>query len=265
MAEFLRDKRFSRTNQVDAVLKAFRKAIGTTDATPPESLDRIASSTHLPVPPGWNEGLRPSIWALDTEFVNLPKSDGCCGLSASLINVITGETIVNHRLELSTSPEELFERIVELGAPREQFMLHYRRPCNLPIISPRELADLLRSAGVSERDYILTWATGWIDYDIVRDFLARENRDTDLLPPREKRTIRVMFAWKALLHKKQPVGLEYLFKLVFPDSELNTVGHHVAELDAKKLAMMAWKLCELKYQPYQSRLNFRRVMIDLTL
>jgi hypothetical protein len=262
MAQVLQLSRFHLTNHVNQVLEAFAQALFSGDDNPPESLDRLtpsfppqilsaATETAYPT----NPGTRSNIWIIDTEYVSLPKDiGGVIPFSATITNLLSGDTIVNHRLELEIYLNELRDRIKDSGVSPYQFNIHYRDRCDLPIIKPRGLAHLLIAAGFKPADYIFVWANSFTDYENVYRFLEREELQYDLMPP-EENTVRVYYAWKELL-PGVPCGLEELFGKVFPDSPLNG-KHHVADVDTKKLGKMAWKLRELKYiKGKQKQLNF---------
>jgi hypothetical protein len=262
MAQVLQLGRFHLTGHVNQVLEAFAQALLSADDNPPNSLDRLtpffplqilsaATETAHPT----NPGTRPNIWIIDTEYVSLPKDvGGVIPFSATITNLLSGVTIVNHRLELEIYLNELRNRIKDSGVSPYQFNIHYRSQCDLPIIKPRGLAHLLITGGFKPADYIFVWANNYTDYENLYRFLEREDLQHDLMPP-EENTVRVYYAWKELL-PGVPCGLEELFGKVFPDSPLNG-KHHVADVDTKKLGKMAWKLRELQYvKGKQKQLDF---------
>jgi hypothetical protein len=262
MAQVLQLGRFHLTGHVNQVLEAFAQALLSADDNPPDSLDRLtpffplqilsaATETAHPT----NPGTRPNIWIIDTEYVSLPKDvGGVIPFSATITNLLSGVTIVNHRLELEIYLNELRNRIKDSGVSPYQFNIHYRSQCDLPIIKPRGLAHLLITGGFKPADYIFVWANNYTDYENLYRFLEREDLQHDLMPP-EENTVRVYYAWKELL-PGVPCGLEELFGKVFPDSPLNG-KHHVADVDTKKLGKMAWKLRELQYvKGKQKQLDF---------
>lgn len=237
MARVLRVNRFYRSSTIKEVLDILEHAgpsLGTT-ARP------RATSISKP---------KPNIWIIDTEFAQLQKeSGGRFDLSVCIMHLISGETILNHRLELPIPVANLAHIISQsnIWQAARQFKIHYGRqkPCNLPIITPQTLARVLKAAGFSPRDYIFVWHSSFVDYAVLLEFLARENLQHRLMPGRDN-VIRVLRAWKDLL-PGVPCGLADLFKLVFPKSELNRT-HHFADVDTKKLGMMTFKLRELRYR-----------------
>lgn len=230
MAHILRTHRFHRSGMVDQVLKALEHA------GPPVHTTETSKSKATP-----------NIWVMDAEFANLKKEMGLYALSVSIRNLLSDQMVVNHRLELPIPVQELEQMIQKSNCRQasDQFKIHYRRPCSLPIITPAQLSHLLKAAGFKPIDYIFVWHTGFVDYEILTDFLARDHlQQRDLMPPKEN-VIRVALAWRDL-----SLGVSFklssLFGLVFPKSPLNET-HHFADVDTQKLGMMAWKLRDLRY------------------
>ena len=203
----------------------------------------------------------PNIWATDAEFMQLPAvaqstslpamPATIIALSATVTNLLTGEEIINHRLELPVPLEDVECRLKAWKrAPwqvRRQFCNHYIRECPLPIIESRELAERMLAAGLSKDDYIFSWHLGFTDYNVLHEFLSRSN-SAHHLPPLQN-LIRPIYAWRQLLPGlPSGHGLQKLFEFVFPNSALN-YSHHFADVDTKKLGIMSWKLLGLKYRP----------------
>ncbi len=254
MGSIFRTQRFHRSKTIDQVLKALEHAGPSFNASGQTS----SSSLQEPRPPGKITNFdgaaqarpKPNIWVVDTEFVNLKKEVGLFPLSASITNLLSNETVLNHRLELPIPSKEL-ERIIsesKIWQAAHQFKIHCQDPCDLPIISPRGLSHRLKNAGFRPYDYIFVWHNSFVDYKVLFDFLARDDLQNGLMPPLDN-CIRVLQAWRELLPGPGvKYGLRELFKLVFPHSPLNET-HHYADVDAKKLGMMTMKLRELKYGP----------------
>ena len=269
MARILQVNNFSRSATIDQVLKILERVLSATHMTAPKCFNQFSSQPLTRPPPRSisTEAARcvsetrhePNIWIIDAEFANLKGQGNRYDLSVNITNLISGATIVDHRLQLPISVDELDEKLRKSKSwqARHQFIIHYRQSCSMPIISPPELAGLLKDGGFGPRDFVFVWASSNVDYHVVSNFLTRENLQHKLMPP-EENVVRVLYAWRELLPKVD-CRLDKLFALVFPESPLRDV-HHVADIDTKKLGLMTWKLRDLKYT-----IDGRQAELDLCI
>jgi hypothetical protein len=256
MARILHVNKFSRSGTVDRVLTILECVLYATHTTAPKCLNQFSSQRSTLLSPRSTSTTAacrvsqtrqgPNIWIADAEFASLKGQGNRYDFSVNITNLMSGETLVNHRLELSMPVDELEKKICASRnwQARHQFIIHHRQPCSMPIITPRELARMLKNGGFGPRDFVFVWASSNVDYHVVEDFLAREELQYNLMPP-EENVMRVLHAWRELL-PKVPCGLHKLFELVFPNSPLRYV-HHIADVDTKKLGLMTWKLRDLNY------------------
>jgi hypothetical protein len=256
MARILQLNKFNRSNTVDRVLTILERVLSANNMTAPRRLNQFSSQTQTQAPPPFpsaDTGSRfsktrpgPKIWIVDAEFASLEGKGNRYDFSVNITNLMSGETIVNHRLDLRIPVDELEGKIRESRNwhARRQFIIHHRQPCSMPVITPGQLASMLKRGGFGPRDFVFVWASSKVDYSVVNDFLARQGLQHNLMPP-EENVVRVLYAWKQLL-PKVPCRLDKLFELVFPYSPLIYV-HHIADVDTKKLGLMTWKLRDLNY------------------
>src|SRR2546423_1472428 len=133
MARILHVNKFSRSGTIDRVLKVLELVQSTKHTTVPECFDQFSPEhpTKPPHRPTLTEDQRriverrqiPNVWIIDTEFANLKGQGNRYDLSVNITNLISGETIVNHRLELPISVDALEEMVGSSGLwqARRQF------------------------------------------------------------------------------------------------------------------------------------------------
>jgi hypothetical protein len=267
MARILQLNKFSRSDTVDRVLTILGRVLSANNnKTAPKCFNQFSSQAPTQLPRPFTSAAAdssrcattragPNIWIVDAEFASLKGQGNRYDFSVNITNLTSGETIVNHRLALPIPVDDLEKKIRASRSwqARHQFVIHHRQPCSMPIITPAELARMLRNGGFGPRDFVFVWASSNVDYNVVRDFLARRGLQHDLMPP-EQNVVRVLYAWKELL-PRVPCRLDRLFELVFPNSPLRYV-HHIADVDTKKLGLMTWKLRDLTYVPHGQQTEF---------
>ena len=246
MARILQVNKFSRSGTVHRILSILERVLSTAHKAAPKCLDQFSSQPLELISSRSETRHHFKVWIVDAEFANLKGQGNRYDLSVNITNLVSGQTIVNHRLELPISVDELEQKIWAswIKQAQHQFIMHYRQPCNMPVVTPRELARLLKEGGFGPRDFVFSWASSNVDYNVVYDFLARENLQHHLMPPGDN-VVKVLFAWRELLPGVH-CRLDKLFSLVFPHSPLRYV-HHIADVDTKKLGLMTWKLRDLDY------------------
>ena len=199
-----------------------------------------------------------SLLVLDTEYSPTKPSKL---LEVGLVQLNSGkvlvDAIIDHEcntrdlLNLGKTVHDPAKRAMSMATLRKVYgSLDITQPCGKK--TAKDLAEMLKNAGVSPKSIILVWHVGWTDVDLVRDFLELAGY-FDIWPPREN-CVRVLYEFRKNLPCNSKTGSQIpksqslLFPILFPGNELIGKAHR-ASPDAQMLRLLSLLLVQLSKPP----------------
>jgi hypothetical protein len=122
----------------------------------------------------------------------------------------------------------------------------------------REIAEMLKNAGVTQKSIILVWHTGPFDLTLLRELLESAGY-RDVLPPQEN-CIPMINNYRPGLPSRSKTGkiftckLDQLFPVLFAGHELVGMNHSAAP-DIQMLRLMVLLLIQLQKPPSERDLD----------
>lgn len=205
-----------------------------------------------------------SLLTLDTEFISFTRRV----LEVAVGEVHSGKILIDVRVDHQCSTEELLkmpdgrpmglkEQRISFQSLRQVYGSTDSEKCSGKKTA-REIAEMLKSAGVSQKSIILVWHVNRSDLTILRELLESKGY-TDILPPQEN-CIPMIKHYRAGLTPRDKTSrgftsiLDQLFALLFPGHQLVGMNHNAVP-DIEMLRLMVLLLVQLQNPPAKRELK----------
>lgn len=196
-----------------------------------------------------------SLLTLDTEFISFSRRV----LEIAVGEVYSGKVLIDVQVDHQCSPKEFFKmpdgrplsrkgNRISSESLRRAYGSIDPAQCSSKKTA-KEIAEILKSAGVNQKSVILVWDLTAFDLTILRELLE-SNGHADVLPPQEN-CIPMITHFRAGLPQKDKSGrlftskLDQLFPMLFPGHRLVGMNHSAAP-DIEMLRLMVLLLVQLQ-------------------
>ncbi|KAK5995590.1 hypothetical protein PT974_04003 [Cladobotryum mycophilum] len=196
-----------------------------------------------------------SLLILDTDFIATTRRV----LEVAVGEFNSGKILLDSQVDNQCSTEELLERpdgrLLESYERKQSYRTlqkvygsHDPAKCSNKK-TPREIAEILKNAGVTKQSIILVWHTGYFDLTLLRELFESAGCD-DILPP-VKNCIPMTNHFRQGLPPRDQTGrmftcrLHQLFPVLFAGHKLIGLSHNAAP-DVQMLRLMVLLLIQLQ-------------------
>ncbi|KAJ4123281.1 hypothetical protein NW768_009815 [Fusarium equiseti] len=196
-----------------------------------------------------------SMIILDDEFTIV----GNTLMEFAAVEYMSGNTIINTLIDHDKDIWEISESKKLTVLNYMHMKAVYSAGRGLPLLNVHDVAEMIKNSGITPDTIVLVWHNGTTDLDLLRDFLATGQRGYERLIPNNANCISLLQFFRENLppivwENKTgvfPVGLEILFPVIYPGS--NLVGrNHQAEVDCCQTRLVM-KALEWLCQPISQR------------